>query len=146
MSDDMERDVQEVRAKLDGARRELLGVVTSLRDEDLAAGRRGGWPVRRVLEHVIHSEWLYSRLITHLRGLPVPGDPIEAMPSSAAQATALLEASHAALLAASEGVDEEPFYRLQQIGHEEYSILSLLENEASHEHEHTNQMREILAN
>ena len=43
------------------------------------------------------------------------------------------------------GVDEETFYRLGAVGHEEYSVLSLLENVALHDREHGPQVREILA-
>ena len=42
-------------------------------------------------------------------------------------------------------VKEEDFYRLQTIGHEEYSVLSILENVASHDREHAEQIRKTLA-
>ena len=123
--------------------------------EDRSA-RRGGWSVRKVLEHVIHSEWLYSRLATHLRGRPPPEggtlpdsstsaeEPEPAAFASVAEAAEQLDAVRAALLAAIDGVDEESFYRLQTVGHEEYSVLSLLENVALHDREHAPQVQEIL--
>ena len=71
------------------------------------------------------------------------------MPSTAvasvAEAARGLTASRDGLLAALEGVDEETFYRLGAVGHEEYSVLSLLENVALHDREHGPQVREILA-
>jgi uncharacterized damage-inducible protein DinB len=140
MSEEFDRDLARCCAELDTARRELLSIVTALSDDDLEGGRRGEWTVRRILEHVIQSEWLYSRLLTHLRGLPVQGDAIEAKPNSAADALERLAASRAALNSAFDGVDEETFYRLAQLGPEEYSVISLLENEANHEREHAAQI------
>ena len=144
MSDEFDRDLGHCKRELDAAREELLGVVTALKDGDLDRGRRGGWPVRRVLEHVIWSELLYSRLITHLRGGTPEGETPPSTPSSAADALERLEGSHEALLAAFDGVDEESFYRLGTIGHEEYSIISVLENEINHEREHAEQVRAIV--
>ncbi len=145
MTSEFEQDLQRVREELDAARTELLAAVTSLSDADLDRARRGGWTVRRVLEHVIQSEWLYSRVVLHLRGLPVPGDAIDANPISAVDASDKLGASRAALVQALDGVDEEPFYRLAAVGHEEYSILSMIENESMHEHEHAAQIQSIRA-
>ena len=143
MSSELERDLQSCREGLDAAREHLIGVIEALRPDDLDRGRRGGWTVRRVLAHVIESEWLYSRLVAHLRGLPVPDDAIDASPSSPADAVDRLTASRQALLKAFDGVDEESFYRLAQVGREEYSVISLLENEISHEREHAEQVRSI---
>ena len=56
-----------------------------------------------------------------------------------------LDASRRALLAALDGVDEESFYRLRVVGHEEYSVLSVLENAANHDREHGEQVRATLA-
>ena len=39
----------------------------------------------------------------------------------------------------------ETFYELRKVGHEEYSILSVLENIANHDREHAEQIRNILA-
>jgi hypothetical protein len=41
-------------------------------------------------------------------------------------------------------VKKEDFYRLQAIGHEEYSVLSILENVASHDREHADQIRRTI--
>ena len=145
MSEELDRDLAHCRAELDAARRELLAVVTALKDDDLERVRRGEWPVRRILEHVIESEWLYSRLIAHLRGQPVPGDAIDATPTSQADAIDRLAASRAALVKAFDGADEESFYRLGKMGHEEYSVLSVLENEINHEREHAAQIRKTVS-
>jgi hypothetical protein len=39
----------------------------------------------------------------------------------------------------------ETFYEVRKVGHEEFSVLSLLENVASHDREHTDQIRSILS-
>lgn len=145
MTSELEQDLNSCREGLAAARDELLAVVAALSEDDLDAGKRGGWTVRRVLEHVIESEWIYSRLTAHLRGLPVSGDAIDAKPTSVADAPDRLAASRAALLGAVDGVDEESFYRLVPVRHEEYSVLSLLENTINHDREHAAQLRAILA-
>ena len=152
MGDEFARDLAAPRDSLASAREGLLAVVSALAEDDLTRARRGGWSVRKVLEHVIHSEWLYSRLATHLRGRPPPeggtANTIQEPPAafaSVAEAAEQLDAVRAALLAAIDGVDEESFYRLQTVGHEEYSVLSLLENVALHDREHGPQVQEILA-
>ena len=145
MPAEFDRDLTFARQELDAARRELLPVVGALSDADLDRARRGGWAVRRVLEHVIESEWLYASLVAHLRGAPAPGDVVSGGPSSSAEAAQRLDASRRALLAALDGVDEESFYRLSAVGHEEYSIISVLENTANHDREHAGQVQAILA-
>ena len=144
MSEEFERDLGHCKGELDAAREELLGVVTTLKDDHLDKGRRGGWAVRRVLEHVIWSEWLYSRLITHLRGQTAEGEIPPCAPSSAADSVQRLEGSRQALVDSFVDVDEESFYHLGTIGHEEYSILSILENEINHEREHAEQVQAIV--
>ena len=145
MATEFEHDLEHARTELEPPREELLAVVGALTDDDLDRERRGGWSVRKVLEHVIQSEWLYVGLTSHLRDQPVQGDRDSGAPSSATDAIERLDASRKALLGALEGVDEESFYRLRSVGHEEYSVLSLLENVALHDREHEAQLREILA-
>jgi uncharacterized damage-inducible protein DinB len=145
MSSEFEDDRARIGRELEAARQELLAVVTSLGDADLERGRRGGWTVRRALEHVTYSEQAYARIVTHLRGLPPLADIPDCKPASARHATQLLATSREALLAALEGVDEETFYRLAPVGHEEYSVISLLENEINHEREHAAQIRGIVS-
>ena len=145
MSAEFDRDLQRARDDIAAGREQLLDVVDALSDDDLDRVRRGGWSVRRVLEHVIESEWLYAGLATHLRDLPRrEGDTPSTKAPSVAEATRAMGAAREALLAAVEGVDEETFYRLGAVGHEEYSVLSLLENVALHDREHAPQVREIL--
>ncbi len=144
MPTEFDQDLEAMRRELETAREELRGVVSTLSDAHLERGRRGGWTVRRVLEHVIQSEWLYVRLVHHLRELPVPGDVVSGAPTSVGDAAQRLDASRRALLAALDGVDEESFYRLGTVGHEEYSILSVLENVSNHDREHAEQVRAIL--
>ena len=38
----------------------------------------------------------------------------------------------------------ETFYELKRVGHEEYSVVSLLENVASHDQEHAAQIQAII--
>ena len=145
MAAEFDTDLTSAREELNAARRELLPVVGALADADFARERRGGWAVGRVLEHVIESEWLYARLVAHLREAPMPGDVVSGVPLSAGDATERLDASRRALLAALDGVDEASFYRLSVVGHEEYSIISVLENTANHDREHAGQIQAILA-
>ncbi len=146
MTSEFKQDLTNAQRELDGAREALLSVVNALSDDDFGRGRRGGWTVGRVLEHLIQSEWLYSRLVNHLRDLPVEqGEVSGSAPASAADAAGQLEASRGALLSAFDGVDEESFYRLRVIGHEEYSVLSILENEWHHDREHAEQVQSIVA-
>ena len=128
---------------IDEARVDLLGVVGRLDANDMESVRRGSWPVSRILIHVIDSERIYTQLISVFNGKPAVTaetgelDGPEAVKSS-------LGATRACLLEAISGVEEKDFYRLQTMGHEEYSVLSILENVASHDHEHAEQIRKTL--
>lgn len=55
-----------------------------------------------------------------------------------------LEGTRNAVLEGVDHVKEEDFYRLQSIGHEEYSVLSILENVAAHDREHAEQIRKTI--
>jgi uncharacterized damage-inducible protein DinB len=128
------------------ARDELLAAMDALADGALEKARRGGWSVRRVLQHIIESEHHYARLVAALRGLP-PAPPPEGQQELASLADAVqrLDTSRKELLAALDGIDEESFYRLDMVGREEYSVLSVLENVAHHDREHGQQLRSIAA-
>ena len=146
MSDEFDRDLSKAREDTSQARDGLLAVLRDLKDEDLDKERRGGWSVRKVLEHAIHSEVLYGRLARHLRELPQPEDEATTVPPpTVASAISALENSRGALETAIDGVDEETFYTLRVVGHEEYSILSLLENVALHDREHAPQIQDIVS-
>ncbi len=142
---EFEDDLAKAKADATTARKDFLVVVHDLKDEDLDKERRGGWSIKKVLEHAIHSEVLYGRLARHLRELPQPDDAVTVPPASVADAISALEHSRAALDEAIDGVDEDTFYTLHVVGHEEYSVLSLLENVTLHDREHGPQIKEILA-
>jgi len=134
-------DLEALTADIADSRATLVSAVQRLTDADLDRARRGGWPVRRVLEHVIQSEWLYATLVAHLQQRPVPerqnisceGQPMD-------EILCLLDAGRTALLQALVGVQEDAFYDVQRLGHEEYSVLSVLENVANHDREHAAQV------
>ncbi len=138
------QDLERALADISGARASLLSVVASLTPDDLARSRRGGWTIGRVLEHVIESEQMYAKLLAHLCGRTAPDlsgpavDDIE-------QVQQLLHHSRNAVLSAVDGVDEDTLYRLARVGHEEYSVLSGLENVALHDREHRDQIDDLLA-
>jgi len=144
MTTEFERDLATAQEDLDSARHGLLAVVRPLSDADFDRARRGGWSVRRVLEHVIWSEWMYARMTGHLRDLPAQGEVELGAPDDASDTIRRLAASREALCGALEGVDEGSFYRLKTMGHEEYSIISVLENVSLHDHEHAEQVQKIL--
>jgi uncharacterized damage-inducible protein DinB len=105
---------------LENSRAKLNDVVADLSSDDLSRARRGSWPVSKILDHVVHSERLYAQLISVFSGV---GTSVEASgtPSTSAEALVALEATRTALLDGIGHVKEEDFYRLQTIGHEEYS-------------------------
>lgn len=130
--------------ELDQSRAQLNDVVRNLRDDDLAAARRGSWPVSRVLEHVLHAERLYAQLISVFSGIGYAGEAGDA-PATSGAALAALETTRKAVLDGVAHVKEEDFYRLQKVGHEEYSVLSILENVAAHDREHAEQIKKTIA-
>jgi len=134
---------------IEGARRVLLAVVDPLGRQDLDRARKGGWPVRRVLEHVIYSEQLYAQAAAYLCGSTAPERPPNSSPASGPEARTMLLDSRKALLNALAQLDMDPsvyetFYEVRRVGHEEYSVLSLLENVAHHDHEHAAQVKLII--
>jgi len=141
---DFNSDKQELLRDLEKSRAELNSVVSRLTDEDLSSARRGSWPVSKVLEHVLHSERLYAQLISMFSGVGYTAESGN-QPSTPAEALAALEATRKVLLDGVGHVKEEDFYRLQTIGHDEYSVLSILENDAAHDREHAEQIRKTLA-
>lgn len=124
-------------------RGDLQSVIREVSDSDLDTSRRGSWSVARILDHVVHSERLYAQLISVFSGTSAPlpdSRPI----TSAGDALSQLEGTRAAVLDGVAEVKEQDFYRLQTIGHEEYSVLSILENVASHDREHAEQIRRTI--
>jgi uncharacterized damage-inducible protein DinB len=144
MTTEFGRDLATSRADLVSARDQLLALVRSLSDADLARGRRGHWTVAAVLEHVLQSDWHYARLIHQLREKPFSPPPgVGAQPALISDALDALTTSRDAILAAADGVDEDTFYRLGG-GRQQYSVLSTLENVALHDREHREQIEEAL--
>lgn len=140
---DFDSDKATLLLDLEDARAALLAVVRRLTPDGLERARRGSWSISRILSHLLQSERLYTQLISVFSGERVSsviGDPatLDAIAPS-------LETSRGALLAAVFQVRSEDFYRLQTIGHEEYSVLSILENVANHDREHAEQIRKTLA-
>lgn len=137
-------DRKQLLSELAESRTELIATVERLQPEDMERARRGSWSVARVLEHVLHSERLYTQLASTFSGKPASvNDPGELAGGTAA--VAALDASRQAFLDAVADVPEDDFYRLQTIGHEEYSVLSILENNAAHDREHAEQLRKTVA-
>jgi hypothetical protein len=139
-----EAHLQEVCRDLEERRGALLEELSSLDDGALPLARPGGWTIAKVMDHIIGSEWHYARLAGQLRGLEVRESQHGAV-SSVPGAVGALAASRKALLSAIEGVSEADFYRLGALGREEYSVVSVLENVAQHDHEHLEQIRRIHA-
>ncbi len=143
---DFRSDLEAATSEINAARSTLVSGVQRLSGADLERARRGGWAVRRVLEHVIQSEHLYVTLIAALRGLPVAEQPaVSCAGRRADEILRLLDSSRSALLSALDGVDEESFYTIKRFGHEEYSVLSVLENLANHDREHAGQIAAIIS-
>lgn len=140
---DFDSDKAALLQDLEQSRVQLNKVVGKLSADDLPSARRGSWPVSKILDHVLRSERLYAQLISvfsGVGGLVEPG----ASPETPAEAITGLETTRKAVLDGVGHVKEVDFYRLQTIGHEEYSVLSILENVASHDREHAEQIRRTI--
>jgi uncharacterized damage-inducible protein DinB len=139
---DFERDMASCRADMSSKREELLKLMETLDESDLTRSRPGSWTVSRVLQHVLDSERLYVRAVVALAN---GAQPVFAeTPATLDGFNSGLKESRGALIAALEGVDSNSFYTLRQLGHEEYSVLSVLENVVGHDEEHRNQVVRVL--
>jgi hypothetical protein len=127
------------------ARAELVSAVQPLAEPDLDRARRGGWPVHRVIEHAIQHDYYMAMFIARARGKQAAmGDPTCAgQPID--EIVCRMEDGRRALLALIDGIDEDAFYELQKLGHDEFSPLTALENAAAHDREHAAQIASILA-
>jgi uncharacterized damage-inducible protein DinB len=144
MMSEFDSDKSALLSELSEARSEFEEVVGPLTAEDMARSRRGSWTVSKVLNHVLHSERIYTQLISAFNGkASVMADASDVR--TGGEGLAALAATRKSLLEAVGGVEEQDFYRLQTIGHEEYSVLSILENVISHDREHVEQIRKTLA-
>ncbi len=143
---EFERDLAENLQAIEVARDALLKQLRLLGDDDLRSTRRGGWSIQEVLRHLIDAEVSYTKVIGFLRGHPVElvnaSDDDVASPQAAAAA---LERARETLVGVLDGVEEETFYELRALGREQYSIVSVLENVASHDHEHLEQIAKTIA-
>lgn len=144
--DEFERDLAENLEAAAAARSALLGRLRLLTDADLRRTRRGGWSMQEVLRHVIDAEVGYTRVVAHLRSLPLQiadatPDDVASMPA----VVAALERYRRELASAVDGVDEAAFYEVRALGKDQYSVMSVLENVADHDHEHTGQIERIMA-
>lgn len=142
---DFDSDKAELLRDLEKSRAQLNEVVGKLTADDLSSARRGSWPISKVLEHVLHSERLYGQFISAFSGVGYNGEP-GAVPTTPAEALTALETTRKAVLDGVSHVKEGDFYRLQTIGHDEYSVLSILENDAAHDREHAEQILKTVAN
>lgn len=137
-------DKRSLTTALDGARKQLLDVIDHLTEDDLTRGRRGSWTVARILQHVIDSERIYVQVLHGLIAAPAPDLPHAGLPATTADARSALDATRTAVLNAVEIAPEDGFYDLRRMGHEEYSVFSVLENVANHDIEHAHQISATL--
>jgi hypothetical protein len=139
-------DLKLALTSLNATRAHLVATAQPLTLADLERARRGGWPVRRILEHVIEAENLYAAAVATIRKQPGPslsssscaGEPAD-------EILCRLDTSRRALLNAANGVTEDDFYRIEKLGRDEYSVLSILENAAHHDEEHARQIAATIA-
>jgi uncharacterized damage-inducible protein DinB len=143
--DDFKRDLDENLRAIAHARSDLLKEVRSLSPADLQHVRRGGWSVQEVLRHVIDSEVAYVKVIGFLRSTPsdLTNSNDDDLVSGETVAAAL-ERVRKTTLSLVQGIDEDTFYALRALGKEQYSVVSVLENVASHDHEHLEQIAKTL--
>jgi uncharacterized damage-inducible protein DinB len=143
---EFEKDFESVLKAVKQARDELFDLLTTLEESDLERGRRGSWTIRQILEHVILGENYFADAVRRARNT-AEGDltlPRVAV-GSLREAKRLLHNSRDVLLNAVDHVDEDAFYRFARAGELEFSVLSALENVASHDREHASQIRETLS-
>lgn len=140
----MNEDLAAVLEAMRANRGQLVAGIQPLTSEDMQRARRGGWSVGRVLHHVIESEVAYVRLIAHLRGQPAR-ELTATEPVDGAAAVEQLRLTREALVQAADGVDDDTLYAMSKLGANEYSVLSVLENDADHDHEHLSQIERLLS-
>ena len=102
--------------------------------------------MREVLRHLIDAEMSYAKMVGFLRSRPVELANVSDDDVASSQATvAALDRARATLLALVDGVDESTFYEVRSLGTTQYSVMSVLENVADHDHEHLGQIAKTLA-
>jgi uncharacterized damage-inducible protein DinB len=146
MTTEFERDLADNLQAASTARAVLLERLRLLTDDDLRRTRRGGWSMQEVLRHVIDAEVAYTRVVGFLRSLTL--QIADATPDDVASVPAViaaLERYRRDLESAVDGVDEATFYEVRALGRDQYSVMSVLENVADHDHEHTGQIERLMA-
>ena len=108
---DFEADKKELLADLDQSRAGLILLVEELRPEDFGQARRGSWSISKILDHVIHSERLYTQLVSTFSGKPASVKDAGQV-ATAAEAAQALDGSREAFLNAVSNVTEDDFCRL----------------------------------
>ncbi len=145
MESEFERELAEATNAMTAARAAFAKMVAGMTDADLERARRGQWDVAQVLDHVVQSDGYYRRLIAQLReGAPPEPNEDVTTPSTCAEWAAALRTSCDAIVRAIEGVGEETFYHMGGPTHQQYSILSVLENVTLHDHEHGAQVERAI--
>jgi hypothetical protein len=141
-----EADLNSALVDMSDARAELVSAVRPLTPSDLERARRGGWPVHRVIEHAIEHDYMMAMVASAIRGQPAgPRGEMSCERQAVDEIVCRMETGRTNLLASVKDVSEEEFYRMLKLGHEEFSVISVLENAASHDREHAGQIRSILA-
>ncbi len=143
---EFERDLAENTAAIATSRTLLLDGLRPLTAEDLRRGRRGGWSIQEVLRHLIDAEVAYAKVLGFLRARPIEvANASDDDVASASAAVAALQRTRTQLVALLDGVDEATFYDMRSMGTNQYSVMSVLENVADHDHEHLVQITKTLA-
>lgn len=140
----MNTDLTTVLDAMTASRKGLVAAIEPLSADDMEKARPGGWSVGRVLQHVIDSEVAYVKLVAHLRGLTAT-EIATTIPQDGRDAVTQLTNTREALVKIADGVDDETLYRLAPLGANEYSVLSVLENDADHDHEHAAQIARLVS-
>lgn len=139
LNSDLTRALEDMAA----ARRSLVARIDVLDASAFERSRAGGWTVRRILQHVIESEYVYAKLLAHQCQRETPAAWIEE-PADGRMASTMLSLTRDAVRTVVEGIGDDTLYRLVKIGHEEYSPLSVLENIAAHDRDHVAQISELV--
>lgn len=138
MSSDLRRALDD----MDGARAALATRVAPLDARAMARSAPGGWSIGRTLLHVIESEVIYAKVLAHLTQREAPALAF-GEPADGASALAGMQAAREAILSLAADVDDDTLYHLARLGHEEYSVLSVLQNIAAHDRDHLGQIAEL---
>ncbi len=141
---DFQADQQVLLSELARSRSVLTEVLGGLVRDDLSVARPGSWAISRILDHVLQSERLYTQLISVFSSKPATVQDTAPV-TSPDEAITALDSSRRSFLDAVSQVQEGDFYRLQTVGHDEYSVLSILENNAAHDREHAEQIRRTVS-